>query len=74
MCYGIAIHIDDEADFEYERTPLAMSVGDADNIDRYDAYLRLYESLHVADYIKTCRWVSKRGIYQKKELKDWRNI
>jgi len=27
-----------------------MSVGDADNIDRYDAY-RLYENLHVADYM-----------------------
>ena len=50
MCYGIAIHVDDEADFEFERTPLAMGVGDADNIDRYDAY-RLYENLHVADYM-----------------------
>ena len=50
MCYGIAIHVDDRADFEGERTPLALTVGDADNIDRFDAY-RLYEGLHFKDYM-----------------------
>ena len=49
MCYGIAIHVDDKADFEGERTPLALTVGDADNIDRFDAY-RLYEGLHFRNY------------------------
>ena len=44
ICYGIAIHVDDEADFEGEKTPFALTVGDADNIDRYDAY-RIYETL-----------------------------
>ncbi len=44
ICYGIAIHVDDKADFEHERTPFCETVGDADNIDRFDAY-RLYESL-----------------------------
>src|SRR5690625_5120751 len=34
ICYGIAIHVDDEADFKGERSPLALSIGDADNIDR----------------------------------------
>ncbi len=34
MCYAIAIHVDDQADFEGERTPLALTVQDADNIDR----------------------------------------
>ena len=38
ICYGIAIHVDDEADFPGERTPFALTVGDADNIDRFDAY------------------------------------
>ena len=38
VCYGIAIHVDDEADFAGVRTPFALSVGDADNIDRFDAY------------------------------------
>ena len=44
ICYGIAIHVDDEADFPGERTPFALSVGDADNIDRFDVY-RIHESL-----------------------------
>ena len=48
ICYGIAIHVDDEADFEWERTPFCETVGDADNIDRFDAY-RIYETL---EYIK----------------------
>ena len=44
ICYGVAIHVDDEADFEGERTPFALSVGDADNIDRFDVY-RIHEIL-----------------------------
>ena len=48
ICYGIAIHVDDEADFRWERTPFCETVGDADNIDRFDAY-RIYETL---EYIK----------------------
>lgn len=49
ICYGIAIHVDDKADFDGERTPLALTVQDADNIDRFDAF-RLYESLLNAEY------------------------
>ena len=48
ICYGIAIHVDDEADFEWERTPFCETVGDSDNIDRFDAY-RIYETL---EYLK----------------------
>lgn len=44
ICYGIAIHVDDEADFAGERTPFALTVGDADNIDRFDVY-RIHETL-----------------------------
>lgn len=44
ICYGIAIHVDDEADFPGTRTPFALTVGDADNIDRVDAY-RIHETL-----------------------------
>jgi uncharacterized protein len=44
ICYGIAIHVDDQADFEGPRTALAMSISDADNIDRFDAY-RIFEGL-----------------------------
>ncbi len=48
ICYGIAIHVDDKADFEWERTPFCETCGDADNIDRFDAY-RIFENLK---YIK----------------------
>ena len=44
LLYGIAIHVDDKADFEGERTVLAETIGEADNIDRFDRY-RLYENL-----------------------------
>ena len=49
LCYGIAIHVDDEADFEGERTTLAKLIGDCDNIDRYDSY-RIYEVLESCNY------------------------
>lgn len=51
ILFGIAIHVDDEADFPGERTAFALTVGDADNIDRFDAY-RLYETLENAGYSK----------------------
>ena len=51
ICYGIAIHVDDQADFQGERTPFAVSIGDADNIDRFDAY-RIYENLKNMDFHK----------------------
>lgn len=51
ICYGIAIHVDDEADFPGERTPFALSVGDADNIDRFDAY-RIHEGLHHEGFLE----------------------
>ena len=49
LCYGIAIHVDDKADFEGKRTALAVTIGDADNIDRYDAF-RIYDRLTWVDY------------------------
>ena len=59
ICYGIAIHVDDEADFQWERTPFCETVGDADNIDRFDAY-RIYETL---EYLK----FSKMNLADKQE-------
>lgn len=44
ICYGIAIHVDDKSDFPGEGTKLALTIGDADNIDRFDIY-RIYETL-----------------------------
>ena len=53
ICYGIAIHVDDEADFQWERTPFCETVGDADNIDRFDAY-RIYETLEYLKFSEMC--------------------
>lgn len=44
ICYGIAIHVDDHADFAWERNAFCETIGDADNIDRFDVY-RIYETL-----------------------------
>ncbi|MDF2884713.1 MAG: hypothetical protein K0R54_5283 [Clostridiaceae bacterium] len=44
ICYGIAIHVDDKADFDGKRTILNESIGDCDNIDRFDVY-RIYGNL-----------------------------
>lgn len=62
ICYGIAIHVDDEADFEWERSPFCETVGDADNIDRFDAY-RIYETL---EYLK----FSEMPLEEKRERID----
>lgn len=62
ICYGIAIHVDDEADFEWKRTPFAETVGDADNIDRFDAY-RIYESLQYCKF-------SEMAFVEKQEKVD----
>ncbi len=59
ICYGIAIHVDDKSDFEGERTPFAVSIGDADNIDRFDVF-RIFENLKFMNF-------DKMTLEQKKE-------
>lgn len=44
ILYGIAIHVDDVSDFLGVRTPFALAICDADNIDRFDTY-RIFETL-----------------------------
>ena len=73
ICYGIAIHVDDEADFPGERTSFALSVGDADNIDRFDVY-RIHEGLCYEGFLEKS-WEEKLEYVEKRlarlrELKD----
>lgn len=49
ILYGIAIHVDDNADFEGERSVAALSVADADNIDRFGAF-RIYDTMRYAGF------------------------
>ncbi len=44
ILYGIAIHVDNKSDFIWNKSILADSISDADNIDRFDVY-RIYETL-----------------------------
>jgi len=53
ICYGIAIHVDGKSDFKGEKTPLALSIGDADNIDRFDVY-RIYDGLRYHKFAFSC--------------------
>ena len=38
ICFSIAVHVDDRADFEHPITLESQIVNDADNIDRFSAY------------------------------------
>lgn len=38
ICYAVAAHVDDKADFEHAHTLEADVVSDADNVDRFGAY------------------------------------
>jgi len=49
MCLGIQIHVFGTASVPEHASPLALTVGDADKIDRYDTF-RLYEGLQDVDY------------------------
>ena len=71
ICYGIAIHVDDEADFAGERTPFALSVGDADNLDRFDVY-RIHETLSLDGFLEM-RLEEKRA-YTEKRLAGLRKL
>ncbi len=51
ICFAIAIHVDLKADFEGEYTPFSLTIQEADNIDRLDAY-RLYETLESIQFSK----------------------
>ena len=59
ICYSIAIHVDDESDFTWDRTAFSETVGDADNLDRFDVY-RLYETLQSIKF-------SEKSLHEKKD-------
>ncbi len=71
ICYGIAIHVDDKADFPGEYTPFALSVGDADNIDRFDAY-RIHEMLSNDSFLRMS--YEDKNEYLEKRLSRLREL
>lgn len=73
VCYAIAIHVDDEADFSWQRNVFSETVGDADNIDRFDAY-RIYETLEYQKFsslsLAEKREKTESMLTRLKELRD----
>lgn len=45
ILFGIAAHVTDEANFDWKSSVLSQSIGDCDNIDRFDAF-RIYDTMH----------------------------
>ena len=64
ICYGIAIHVDAKADFPGEKTPFALTVGDADCIDRFDVY-RIHETLNNDAFLEKS-FAEKREYVEKR--------
>lgn len=71
MCYSIAMHVDDQADCEGERTPFTLTTQDADNIDRFDAF-RLYEGLAGDDYHNIP--IADQKVYVEKHLEGLKRL
>ena len=49
ICFSIATHVDDKADFEHPTTLESKIVSDADNIDRFGAYRLLLQNKDLAE-------------------------
>ena len=71
ICYGIAIHVDGEADFPGEKTAFALSVGDADDVDRFDAY-RIYDAMEYADFRSLKIEDKRKWLREKLDWISWR--
>lgn len=71
ICYGIAIHVDGEADFPGKKTAFACSIGDADDVDRFDAY-RIYDAMEWADFRNLKIEDKRKWLGEKLDWIRWR--
>lgn len=71
ICYGIAIHVDGKADFPGEKTAFALSIGDADDVDRFDAY-RIYDAMEYADFRNLNIEDKKKWLRERLDWNNWR--
>ena len=71
ICYGIAIHVDGKADFPGEETAFALSIGDADDVDRFDAY-RIYDAMEYADFRNLKIEDKRKWLQEKLDWISWR--
>ncbi len=71
ICYGIAIHADGKSDFPGEDTAFALSIGDADDVDRFDAY-RIYDAMEYADFRNLKIAYKRKWLREKIDWVNWR--
>ncbi|MEW5829287.1 MAG: HD domain-containing protein [Chloroflexota bacterium] len=69
ICFSIAVHVDDRADFEHPVTLESKIVNDADNIDRFSAYRIL---LHFRDTLDDYETLVARAAQRVEKLKRYR--
>ena len=67
ICFGIAIHVDEKADFEGTITPFSYSIVASDHIDRYDTY-RIYDNMEHVHFDKLP--IEEQIAYVTKTLKQ----
>lgn len=71
ICYGIAIHVDGKADFPGEDTAFALSIGDADDVDRFGAY-RIYDAMEYGDFRNLKIEDKRKWLREKLDWIGWR--
>ncbi len=71
ICYGIAIHVDGKADFSGEDTAFALSIGDADDVDRFGAY-RIYDAMEYGDFRNLKIEDKRKWLREKLDWIGWR--
>jgi uncharacterized protein len=69
ICFSIAIHVDDKADFEYPATIESKIVSDADNIDRFGAYRVL---LQFKENVENYEKLIGQAVKRVEKLKEYR--
>ena len=71
---GIASHDSGETDFPCEKNAFTESVGDCDNIDRFDAF-RIYDTLHDENFRDKTLDEQKQTVEKRlKRLEELKNI
>lgn len=71
ICYGIAIHVDGKADFPGEDTAFALSIGDADDVNRFGAY-RIYDAMEYGDFRNLKIEDKRKWLREKLDWIGWR--
>lgn len=66
ICFSIAVHVDDKADFDHPVTVESKIVSDADNIDRFGAYRLLIQFGDTGNYEKLIEKAATRLLTLKK--------